>query len=56
MQEDSVPEELDGRAKWDDHEAKGHVLFADNQVSGAYMLFIAKCSCGEKFIVNKVER
>lgn len=52
----SSEELAEGMARWDEHTNKGHHLVVKHQTERAYLFFCAECSCGEKFIVNCIER
>lgn len=61
MSEDFAPppssEELAANMeKWVDHQNRGHELTVHHKMEWAYVFFCAECSCGEKFVVNCIER
>lgn len=52
----SSEELAEGLARWDEHQSREHTLIVKHQAEKEYLFFCAECSCGEKFVVNCIER
>lgn len=46
----------EGIEKFNDHQSRGHEIGVTHKVKDAYLYFMAKCSCGERFVANRIER